>query len=313
MRVLVTGGTGLVGQAIQAVDEKSRDKYFASRRDADLRDWEQTCALFNRIKPERVIHLAARVGGLFANSADQIGFFEDNLLINLNVVKACHQFRVTSAVFCLSTCVFPAVEGDRVLNESDLHGGPPHPSNEGYAYSKRMLECQVRYYREAYHYDWTCVIPTNVYGRFDNFNLTGGHVIPALIHKCWLAIQEDQPFVVSGSGRPLRQFILADDLAKLILEFAGSGRAGTYICCDNPDTEVSIGDVARMVADAFGYTGDIQFDSAKADGVFRKTASNANLRTLPGLESFQFTDLRKGIQTTVDWFLANVKQNSIRM
>ncbi|KAF4752759.1 GDP-L-fucose synthase, partial [Perkinsus olseni] len=125
--------------------------------------------------------------------------------------------KVKNAVFCLSTCVFPAA-AKLPITESDLHQGPPHFSNEGYAYSKRMMECEVRYYRKAYNLpNWVCVVPTNIYGPYDNFHLVNSHVIPALIRKCYEAKERGEGFVVLGTGKPLRQFIYSMDMARIIL------------------------------------------------------------------------------------------------
>ena len=301
---LVTGGSGLVGRAISAEIDDSADFFFASSADADLRDYSSTRNLFERVKPTNVIHLAARVGGLFANMADNLGFFEDNIAINSNVVKCCHLQKIHSAVFCLSTCVFPA-EADCPITEEALHKGPPHFSNEGYAYSKRMLECLVRYYREAYGYkNWICVIPTNIYGPCDNFSLSDGHVIPALIHKCAIAKELESDFIVSGSGRPLRQFIFVSDLAKVILQLLmfKDHQEHSYICCDS-ECEVSIGEIAKMISEAVSFKGSIVFDETKPDGIQRKSASNKRLKER--LHDFKFTLLSVGIQKTTEWFLAH--------
>ncbi len=143
-----------------------------------------------RHKPRYVIHLAARVGGLFANLSDKVGFYEDNMLINMNIVRACHRCGVQTLVSALSTCIFPdnyRPEGfptgeNYIMTEADIHKGPPHPSNEGYAYAKRMLEMQSRLYNEQYSTDYRCVIPTNLYGKYDVYGQTS-HVVAALIAK----------------------------------------------------------------------------------------------------------------------------------
>ncbi|KAF4661518.1 GDP-L-fucose synthase, partial [Perkinsus olseni] len=191
--------------------------HFVHSGDADLRDCDATAALFDRVKPTHLVHLAARVGGLFANMQDNLGFFEDNLKLNSNVLRSAARVGVKNAVFCLSTCVFPAA-AKLPITEADLHQGPPHFSNEGYAYSKRMMECEVRYYRKAYNLpNWLCVVPTNIYGPYDNFHLVNSHVIPALIRKCYEAKERGEAFVVLGTGKPLRQFIYSMDMARIIL------------------------------------------------------------------------------------------------
>jgi GDP-L-fucose synthase len=176
---------------------------FCSSADADLLDSVQVDALFARFRPTHVIHLAALVGGLFKNMRLKLDFFRDNMLMNINVMEACRIHRVDKLVSCLSTCIFPD-KTSYPIDESMIHAGPPHSSNEGYAYAKRMLDVMSRCYREQYGCNFVTVVPTNVFGPFDNFSLTDGHVIPSLIHKCYLAKQAGTTLSISGTGAPLR-------------------------------------------------------------------------------------------------------------
>ena len=310
MRILVTGGSGLVGSALQRKGGNSDSLFFASSSDGDLRDKHAVHALFERVRPSAVIHLAARVGGLFANILNPVSFFEDNLLINLNVVHACGLFRVRNAVFCLSTCIFPA-HVNLPLSESDIHQGPPDESNEAYAYAKRMLECHVRYYVRTHGFTWCCVIPTNIYGPNDNFSLSDGHVVPALIHKFFDAVREGSGTVfVSGTGRPIRQFIFSEDLADVILRMLREGLCGNYICC-NPDEEVRISALAHMIGTQIGFSGEIVFDETRPDGVFSKSASCQKLKDAIG--EIAFTSLNDGLRKTIDWFVANHHTCTVRL
>lgn len=315
MKVLVTGGTGLVGSAIRKVVDNSDDYVFVSSKHADLRNPLAITQLFARYAPTHVIHLAARVGGIFANMRNNLGFFQDNLQMNMNVVRACHEFKVERAIFCLSTCIFPA-NAQLPLTESQLHDGPPHSSNEGYAYSKRMLECMVRYYRKAYGYQgWQCIVPTNIYGPHDNFDVETGHVIPSLIHRCFLANNASSgKFSVAGSGAPLRQFIYSIDLAKLIVQLIASGRCVRdedlcVICCDSK-SERAISEIADMIAAEMGFVGTIEFDTSQADGIERKTADNSKLLSLIG-QDFAFTTLHDGIRETCGWFRSAVSSGDV--
>jgi GDP-L-fucose synthase len=176
MRVLVTGGTGLVGKAIEEVvkadsaNNESEFWYFASSKDADLRDRDSARALFERIKPTHVIHLAAMVGGLFRNLRYKVEFYRENVLINDNVMECSREFNVTKLVSCLSTCIFPD-KTTYPIDETMVHNGPPHTSNEGYAYAKRMIDVMNRCYAEEYGCNFTSIIPTNIFGPHDNFRL----------------------------------------------------------------------------------------------------------------------------------------------
>ncbi|KIJ46374.1 hypothetical protein M422DRAFT_165368, partial [Sphaerobolus stellatus SS14] len=307
-------GSGLVGKAIEHIinteAEGSRfgklpgEKWiFARSADGDLRDVEQTKKMYEKYKPTHVIHLAALVGGLFKNMKYKLTFLRDNLAINSNVLEISHQNKVEKVISCLSTCVFP----DKVeypLDENKIHIGEPHDSNFGYAYAKRMVDVQDRAYKEEFGDNFTSAIPTNVFGPHDNFQLEDAHVIPALIHKCYLAKQNKTPFVVAGSGKPLRQFIYSYDLAKLFIWMLRSYDDVTpLILSVGEDEEVSIKQVADAIVKAVGFKGEYTFDTTRADGQFRKPASNGKLMGLVG--DFKFTPFEDALDNTVAWFVAN--------
>jgi len=184
-----------------------------------------------------------------------------------------------------------------------LHNGPPHTSNDAYAYAKRMLHIQCKAYRETYGDNFVCVIPTNVYGPNDNFNLLDGHVIPSLIHQCYLAIQDSGPFVVKGSGKPLRQFIYSEDLAELLMWTLLNYDDELLILSVPEQDEVSISDVAKIIAKHMGYKNLIIYDEGYSDGQYKKTADNRRLQELYG--SYNFTNIDEGIRKTVEWFVGN--------
>eukprot|EP00727_Mastigamoeba_balamuthi_P000521 m51a1_g10466 putative gdp-l-fucose synthetase (318) ;mRNA; r:45619-46922 len=306
--VLVTGGTGLVGSAIRdhvhADPELSKHRWvFQSSRDCDLRDPQATRKYFASVHPTHVIHLAAKVGGLFANMKHKVEFYRENILINDNVMESCRIEGVQKLVSCLSTCIFPD-KTTYPIDETMLHSGPPHWSNEGYAYAKRMIDTLNRCYKEEYGCNFTSVIPTNIFGPYDNFALDGSHVVPALIRKCYEAKRDGKTFTVLGSGRPLRQFIFNRDLAKLMVWvlFQYHETEPVILSVDEKD-EHSIGEVAHMVADSLGYEPALVFDTSAADGQFKKTASNAKLRRL--LPDFQFTPIQDALKETCDWFVAH--------
>ena len=195
-----------------------------------------------------------------------------------------------------------------------VHRGPPHFSNEGYAYAKRMIEVMDRLYAEEYGCHFTAIVPTNIYGPYDNYEIEGGHVVPGLIHKFYKAKQAGEPVVVWGSGKPLRQFIYNIDMGELILWVLREYEEiqPIILSVDEAD-EVPISEVVEDVADAIDYHNiEVsnwmillyeQYDHSKADGQFKKTASNAKLRKY--LPDYKFTPMRQGIKETVDWFVAN--------
>lgn len=313
-RILVTGGSGLVGKAIKHVVETEpegspfakragEEWIFASSSEADLRDPVATEALFDKYKPTHVIHLAALVGGLFKNMKYKLTFLRDNSLINDNVLRSSYTHQTSKVISCLSTCVFP----DKVeypLNEEKIHIGPPHDSNFGYAHAKRMVDVMNHAYKEEFGCNFTSAIPTNVFGPYDNFDLEDSHVIPGLIHKCVLAKKNGTPFVVAGTGKPLRQFIYSYDLAKLFIWMLRNyDDVEPVILSVGEDEEVSIKQVADAIVKAVGFEGNYSFDTTRADGQFRKPASNAKLLGLVG--KFEFTPFEQALDETVKWFVTN--------
>ncbi|KAG8226393.1 hypothetical protein J437_LFUL011931 [Ladona fulva] len=185
MKVMVTGGTGLVGRAIQSyVTENPSDEtwIFLGSKDADLSDPEQTRAVFEKHHPTHVIHLAAMVGGLFHNMAHNLDFLRKNILINDNVLHESYKCGVKKVVSCLSTCIFPD-KTTYPIDETMIHNGPPNDTNFGYSYAKRLIDILNRGYYEQHGLKYTSVVPCNVFGPHDNFHLEHSHVIPALMRK----------------------------------------------------------------------------------------------------------------------------------
>jgi GDP-L-fucose synthase len=306
MKILITGGSGLVGYALKQITKKdtSNEYIFLSSKDCDLTDIIQTNILFLQNKPDYVIHLAAYVGGLFKNMRSKVEMYENNTLININVLKCCHKYKVKKVISCLSTCIFPD-DTPYPINETMLHNGPPHYSNDAYAYAKRMLEVHSKAYQQQHGDDFICIIPTNIYGENDNYSLEDGHVVPSLTHKCYLAKQNNEPFVVKGTGKPLRQFIYSQDLAEIILWCLKSyDKKDTLIVSVSEKDEISIKEVATLIAKEFDYQHKIKFDSSYSDGQLKKTADNSKLLSLN--PTFKFTPIEIGIQKSVTWFQQHV-------
>ncbi|EDV27023.1 uncharacterized protein TRIADDRAFT_14880, partial [Trichoplax adhaerens] len=305
--ILVTGGTGLVGCAIaEQIKKESNPEenwVFLSSKDADLTDANATAAVFEKYKPTHVVHLAAMVGGLFKNLNYNLEFFRKNMQINDNVLYYSYKYQVEKCVSCMSTCIFPD-KTTYPIDETMIHNGPPHDSNYGYAYSKRMIDTLNRGYSQQYGCKFTCVIPTNIFGKYDNFNIEDGHVIPGLIHKMYLAKKNNEPFPVWGSGSPRRQFIYALDLARLFIWVLREyEETEPIILSVGEEEEVSIKEVVDMVVEAMEFKGQIVYDTSKSDGQFKKTASNAKLRKY--LPDFAFTPIKQALAETCEWFSKN--------
>jgi GDP-L-fucose synthase len=250
-----------------------------------------------------VIHCAAKVGGVKANTDFVADFFDDNIRMNMNVLEGCKRAGV-KLVSVLSTCVYPDSPYVKYpLTEDQLHMGPPHHSNFGYAYAKRMLEVQSRAYRQQFGCNFISVIPNNLYGLNDNYHLESGHVIPALIRKFYVAtLQKEESVTVWGSGRPLREFTFARDAAKIILWLAENYNGESPVNIGNPE-QVSISDLAQIISEEVGFSGKIIFDTTKPDGQFKKPSSNQKLRDLGW--NGNYTPLREGLRETIKFFEEN--------
>jgi len=291
---LVTGGGGLVGSSITGNTLKVGS-------DFDLRDTSVANKLFSDLQPTNVIHCAGRVGGLGGNMNMKGEFFYDNIMINTNVIESCRKYGVKKLVCFLSTCVFPN-DVEYPLTEKKIHSGPPHTSNDAYSYAKRMADIQIRAYREQYGLNYVSVIPTNIYGPNDNFDLVNGHVVPSLIHKCYLAKKNNTPFKIWGSGKPLREFIFSKDVGKLT-EWVLKNYEEEEPIIFSTSQEVSIKDVVGLIVKHMSFTGEVVWEDDKPDGQFRKPSDNSKL--LSYLPDFKFTSLDEGLKETIDWFIDN--------
>ena len=233
-------------------------------------------AIFDKYQPTHVIHLAAKVGGLFANMKYKVEFWRDNVNMNDNIFQECHKRGVQKLVSCLSTCIFP----DKTtfpIDETMIHDGPPHFSNEGYAYAKRMVDVQNRMYKSQHGCNYTAVIPTNIFGKHDNFHLENSHVIPGLIHRGFNCKKEGKSFDIWGSGKPLRQFIFSIDLAKLMIWTLRSyDEADPIILSVGEEDEVPISDIAYAVAKSLdanigGTPLEVTFDTSSSPSTWRSS------------------------------------------
>jgi GDP-L-fucose synthase len=298
-RILVTGGTGMVGTAFKRIEDKNI--FLTSSSEYNLLDMDDAMKMLDDYHPTHIIHLAARVGGVKGNT-DFVGdYYLENILINTHVLEAARRHRVKKLVSLLSTCVYPE-EVRYPLTENQIHNGEPHPSNFGYAYAKRMLDVQSRAYRQQYDCNFITAVPNNLFGENDNFHLIDGHVIPAIIRKVFEAYSEDKPSVsLWGDGSPLREFTYSRDITKILLFLLE-----TY---DDPGPinigstgEVSIMEVANAIVKIIGYKGEIVWDDSMPSGQNRKPSCNKKLVSLGWSE---YTNFYEGLSKTCAWFKEN--------
>jgi GDP-L-fucose synthase len=299
MKILVLGSDGLVGKNLQDLvnSDTENEWIFATRLDGDLTVLKEVENLFEKVKPTHVINLAAYVGGLYKNMSRGVEFFEKNILINMNVMKA--SLYVKKLISLMSTCIFPD-KIDYPITEEKLHLGPPHPSNEGYAYSKRMIDVLSRAYNKEYGTKYITVIPGNLYGPYDNFNLEDAHVIPSLIHKMKNAKLSGEPLIIFGTGNALRQFTHASDLAKYLVWTLNNYEDIEPLIVSSED-EYSIFDLVQILKQEFEYDGEISWDNTRSDGQIKKTISCEKLKKIHPEPHFR--DLRDGLKETIKWFL----------
>jgi GDP-L-fucose synthase len=294
-KILVTGGNGLVGS------EFIGEQYFKpSSKEYDLIDRDQTYRLMLK-GFDGIIHCAAKVGGVGANMNYKGEFFYNNIMMNTNVIEGARLSGVKNLVAFLSTCVFPD-KVDYPLTEKKIHLGEPHFSNNAYAYAKRMTDVQIRAYNEQYGLNYKSVIPTNIYGPNDNYDLENGHVLPALIHKCYLARENKTPLTIWGSGKPLREFIFSKDVAKLTEWVLYDYNENEPIILSTSE-EISIKEVVNVITELMNFKGDVIFDSSKPDGQFRKPSDNTKIKNY--LPNFKFTPFYEGLKETIEFFENN--------
>ena len=295
-RILVTGSTGLVGRCFQG------DKFIRSyHAGCDLKDPRRVDAMFNSVKPDAVIHCAAKVGGLQANMTQKGDFFYQNIMMNTNVIESARKSGVKKLISFLSTCVFPN-DVEYPLSPEKIHLGKPHYSNDAYAYAKRMSDIQIQAYREQFGCEYFSVIPTNIYGPGDNYNLQNGHVVPTLIHKFYLAKKNNTPVEIWGTGKPLREFIYSEDVANLTSRLL-ENYSGSDPVILSTSQEVSIAELAEIIKNSINYKGKIIYQKEKPDGQFRKPSDNSVIKDL--FPDFKFTPIEEGIQKSIDWFERN--------
>ena len=295
-KILVTGGYGLVGSEF-----KKENFIPLSSTDVDLRNKNEVDRVLETISFDGIIHCAAKVGGVGGNMNHKGEFFYDNIMMNTNIIESARRFGIKKLVAFLSTCVFPN-HVNYPLTESKIHLGPPHFSNDAYAYAKRMTDIQIRAYKEQYGLNYKSVIPTNIYGPNDNYDIKNGHIIPSLIHKCYLARENKTDFEIWGSGKPLREFIFSRDVAKLTEWVLENYEESEPIILSTSE-EISIKEVVDIIIELMNYKGSVKWDNTKPDGQYRKPSDNSKIKRY--LPDFKFTPLYDGLKETIEYFQNN--------
>jgi GDP-L-fucose synthase len=302
MTILVAGGSGLVGSAIvRELKLLNQNVIGISSKDVDLLDRDKTFEFIKNIKPTAVIDAAAKVGGIGGNNSYPVEFLSQNLQIQSNLMDAAHAVKVSKFVFLGSSCIYPR-DCAQPIKEEYLLTGELEQTNSAYAVAKIAGIELIKSYRKEYGYKWISVMPTNMYGPNDNFDLENGHVLPVLIRKFVGAKRSGNGKVTLwGSGAPLREFMHVDDFARAVM-----------FCMDKYDDsnqinvgsgqEISIKDLADKISKAVGFSGEIIWDSSKPDGTMRKVLDSSKIANLGWKPTIS---LDQGIASTVEWYLEN--------
>ena len=300
-RVVVTGGAGFLGSVVvaQLREQGCRNIWVPRSQDYDLVQMEAVRRLYDDAAPDLVLHLAARVGGIGANQANAGRFFYDNLMMGTQLMEVGRQRGLAKFVALATICAYPK-HTPVPFREEDLWSGYPEETNAPYGLAKKMMLVQAQAYRQQYGFHAIVLFPVNLYGPGDNFDLQTSHVIPALIRKCVEAqTRGDRQVVLWGDGSPSREFLYVDDAARAIL-LAAEHYNGNEPVNVGTGEEITIRELAKLIAEEVGFTGELVWDSNKPNGQPRRCLEVSRAKQLFGFEAKE--ELQEGIRKTVAWY-----------
>src|SRR4249919_3226561 len=306
MRTLVTGGGGFLGtHVVERLQSEGIEPIVARRRQYDLTRWDDTERLFADAKPELVLHLAAEVGGIGANRDNPGRYWYSNLMMGAHVIEQSRLHGVDKLLVLGTVCAYPKF-APVPFNEDDLWNGYPEETNAPYGVAKKSLLVGAQGYREQYGLNTIFLLPTNLYGPRDNFDLKTSHVIPALIRKM---VEAEDEVVLWGDGSPTREFLYVDDCVEGLV-LAAERFDGPEPVNLGASREISIRDLAELIADVTGYEGTITWDTEKPNGQPRRSVDGSRARELFAFEAR--TPLREGLERTVAWYRSAVARVGTR-
>ena len=305
-KIYIAGHTGLVGSAVvRLLRQKGyTNLLYQTREKLDLTDRTEVDEWFAQQKPRFVIIAAARVGGILDNDTHPVDFLYQNLQIATNIIHAAHEYKVEKLLNLGSACIYPK-ESQQPIKEEYFMTGKLEPTNEAYAIAKIAAIKLCQAYHRQYGDNFISAMPTNLYGPGDTFNNNYAHVLPALLHKLVVARDTNQPFVkVWGSGKPRREFMFVDDLARALLLLMEKYDSPEIINVGTGE-DINILDLVKIIKTVVGYTGDIVLDSTKPDGMPLRRLDVSRLRELGYQHEYT---LQRGLEETHEWYVANVQK-----
>lgn len=306
-RIVVTGGAGFLGRhVVEKLHRASCEHIFIPRsRDYDLRKEHDIQSMLQDFRPDIIIHLAAVVGGIGANQKNPGKYFYDNLIMGTQLIEQSRLFSVEKFVAIGTICSYPKFT-PVPFRETHLWDGYPEETNAPYGLAKKMMLVQSQAYREQYGFNSIFLLPVNLYGPWDNFDLETSHVIPAIIRKCVEAAQnQEKSIVLWGTGEVTREFIYVEDAAEAIVAATRSYNQSEPVNIGSGE-EVSIRELAEVIKSLTGYQGDILWDSSKPDGQPRRLLDVSKAKEHFGFEAK--TSLLAGITRTIDWYRNHIQQ-----
>ncbi len=309
MTVIVAGATGLAGSAIvKAFQAVGHDVIGINRTVVDLMDAKATEDFISRSEPSLIVDAAAKVGGIGANNSYPVEFLGDNITIQGNLMRAAHKANVSNFVFLGSSCIYPR-DCAQPIKEEYLMTGPLEATNSAYAVAKIAGIEMVNSYRKEYGTKWISLMPTNLYGPRDNFDLTASHVLPAFIRRFVEAAESGADKVTLwGSGAPLREFLHVDDLAHAVVLASEKYDSNLHINVGTGE-DLSIKELAQKIANTAGFTGQIEWDSTKPDGTPRKVLDVSRIKALGWKPTITLED---GIASTIAWYIEANARGEVR-